>query len=119
MFCPSNDKLQSLTEKTKLLAQKCTQQIRVQTNQCSPLKKDNPINNDSTDVTTVSSTISTTTTVTSTTTVSSTKIPGLKYFCPCKGSLRIGKRSPTKDCNISTIGGRGTSTTRWYVKVIQ
>ncbi|XP_055623131.1 ral guanine nucleotide dissociation stimulator-like 1 [Toxorhynchites rutilus septentrionalis] len=31
MFCPSNETLQSLTEKTKLLAQKCSQQIRVTT----------------------------------------------------------------------------------------
>lgn len=29
MFCPPNDTLQQLTEKTKLLAQKCSQQIRV------------------------------------------------------------------------------------------
>ncbi|XP_050093231.1 ral guanine nucleotide dissociation stimulator-like 1 isoform X2 [Anopheles aquasalis] len=28
MFCPSNETLQNLTEKTKLLAHKCTQQIR-------------------------------------------------------------------------------------------
>uniref|UniRef100_A0A182P9V0 Ras-GEF domain-containing protein n=1 Tax=Anopheles epiroticus TaxID=199890 RepID=A0A182P9V0_9DIPT len=28
MFCPSNETLQSITEKTKLLAHKCTQQIR-------------------------------------------------------------------------------------------
>lgn len=29
MFCPPNETIQQLTEKTKLLAQKCTQQIRV------------------------------------------------------------------------------------------
>lgn len=29
MFCPPNETLQQLTEKTKLLAQKCTQQMRV------------------------------------------------------------------------------------------
>lgn len=29
MFCPQNETIQQLTEKTKLLAQKCTQQIRV------------------------------------------------------------------------------------------
>lgn len=31
MFCPNNDTLQNITEKTKLLAQKCSQQIRVST----------------------------------------------------------------------------------------
>lgn len=31
MFCPSNETLQNITEKTKLLAQKCSQQIRVTT----------------------------------------------------------------------------------------
>lgn len=29
MFCPPNETIQQLTEKTKLLAQRCTQQIRV------------------------------------------------------------------------------------------
>lgn len=29
MFCPPNETIAQLTEKTKLLAQKCTQQIRV------------------------------------------------------------------------------------------
>lgn len=29
MFCPNNETLQNLTEKTKLIAQKCSQQIRV------------------------------------------------------------------------------------------
>lgn len=29
MFCPPNDTIQQLTEKTKLLAQKCSQQMRV------------------------------------------------------------------------------------------
>ena len=29
MFCPNNETLQTITEKTKLLAQKCSQQIRV------------------------------------------------------------------------------------------
>jgi hypothetical protein len=33
MFCPNNETLQSLTEKTKLLAQKCSQQIRVSMDQ--------------------------------------------------------------------------------------
>ncbi|KAL7044864.1 hypothetical protein ACKWTF_002082 [Chironomus riparius] len=31
MFCPNNETLQNITEKTKLLAQKCSQQIRVTT----------------------------------------------------------------------------------------
>lgn len=31
MFCPPNETIAQLTEKTKLLAQKCTQQIRVST----------------------------------------------------------------------------------------
>lgn len=39
MFCPSNETLLSLTEKTKLLAQKCTQQIRAQSG-LSPMRKE-------------------------------------------------------------------------------
>lgn len=41
MFCPSNETLLSLTEKTKLLAQKCTQQIRAQSG-LSPMKREPP-----------------------------------------------------------------------------
>lgn len=31
MLCPNNETLQNITEKTKLLAQKCSQQIRMST----------------------------------------------------------------------------------------
>lgn len=74
MFCPSNETLQSLSEKTKLLAQKCTQQIRVTAqHQCTPLiKKDG--------------------TQTKDIKISS----GLRCFCPCKNSFKINKKSPTK-----------------------
>lgn len=39
MFCPSNETLLSITEKTKLLAQKCTQQIRAQSG-LSPMRRE-------------------------------------------------------------------------------
>lgn len=41
MFCPSNETLLSITEKTKLLAQKCTQQIRAQSG-LSPMRREPP-----------------------------------------------------------------------------
>lgn len=41
MFCPSNETLLSITEKTKLLAQKCTQQIRAQSG-LSPMRRETP-----------------------------------------------------------------------------
>lgn len=59
MFCPPNDKLQNLTEKTKLLAQKCTQQIRNGQQQMLqiPFTKEEKQN--------------------------------FKCFCPCKGPLNL------------------------------
>lgn len=42
MFCPSNETLLSLTEKTKLLAQKCTQQIRAQSG-LSPMRRETAV----------------------------------------------------------------------------
>lgn len=77
MFCPSNDTIQNITEKTKLLAQKCSQQIRVSNinsaQNSSPSKKDGNTNG-------------------------STR--GKKLLCPCKATLSriITKRtSPSRE----------------------
>lgn len=101
MFCPSNETLQTLSVKTKLLAQKCTQQIRAQHQCVSSQKKDNfqtvllkdhgaagiIVNESNIDK------------------------PTFRCFCPCKPSQEtsktLSKKSSTKDV-----------TTKWYVKVI-
>lgn len=116
MFCPSNDTLQSITEKTKLLAQKCTHQMRTQP--ClSPLKKDNttaPLLNrkELKDGVIVASGGSPT-----------EKQSSFKCFCPCKGPLNFKVLSAKKTAAEKSGGGaaaaRKLSTTKWYVKVIQ
>lgn len=117
MFCPSNDTLQSITEKTKLLAQKCTQQIRVQ--QClSPLKKDGaPLISRDKDATAVvvAATANAGITITE-------KPSSFKCFCPCKGPLNF--KVLAKKIAATGVGGGVTTatketTTKWYVKVIQ
>lgn len=101
MFCPSNDTLQTISVKTKLLAQKCTQQIRLP-NQCiNPQKKDvaqtSLIQNDSPGGNIVSG--------------STSDKPTFQCFCPCKQSQdtvkTLQKKNSSKDI-----------TTKWYVKVI-
>lgn len=131
MFCPSNDTLSTITEKTKLLAQKCTQQIRVQHQQSclSPGKKSNNNHNNTSILTTLSATV-----FNSKESLLNNKDDGgvspssehqnnvksnFKCFCPCKGSLSLRaltKRGFSKDTNTTSDGGSG-STTRWYVKV--
>lgn len=135
MFCPSNDTLANITEKTKLLAQKCTQQIRVQ--QCvinSPVKTAVLQNSNSVNCNNVSAQqqqqqyLSTTTTTTknnkdfivssqddsfflSNNSNKPNGKPNFKCFCPCKGPLNIKvltKKNLGKEAN-----------TKWYVKVIQ
>ncbi|XP_037047754.1 ral guanine nucleotide dissociation stimulator-like 1 isoform X2 [Bradysia coprophila] len=95
MFCPSNDTLQTISVKTKLLAQKCTQQIHC----INPQKKDvtqaSLIQNEYPGGVVVSG--------------SATDRPTFQCFCPCKQTLdtfkTLPKKSNTKD-----------STTKWYVK---
>lgn len=122
MFCPSNDTLQSITEKTKLLAQKCTQQIRVQ--QClSPLKKDSaqhPLIGREKDAAATAVVLAATTNGGITVTE---KPSSFKCFCPCKGPLNF-KVLAKKIAATGGVGGGVTTaaketTTKWYVKVIQ
>ncbi|XP_049300037.1 ral guanine nucleotide dissociation stimulator-like 1 isoform X2 [Anopheles funestus] len=116
MFCPSNETLQSITEKTKLLAHKCTQQIRHNTAAST--------NSDGAG---------------GTTGVQQQSAPGvdpqrscskdgpnakedrpggmaggtLRCFCPCKGT--IGKLIGRKVAAASKEG-QSQRTTKWYVK---
>ena len=100
MFCPSNERLQNLTEKTKLLAQKCTQQIRA-TNLVH--QQSGCIGTTTTGQSTILTTTSAPETHSQTTTVDSKLInstnlyiknctngkTSLRYLCPCKkGTLR-------------------------------
>ena len=88
MFCASNERFQTITEKTKLLAQKCTQQIS------SHQKPTNQKSKTTDDIEKKNSTNS------------------FKYLCACTGgTLRSFRRKSSKD-----NGEAGT--VRWYVKVI-
>lgn len=125
MFCASSDTLQSITEKTKLLAQKCTQQIRVQQCLSPSAKKDAPpligAGQQARD-----------TVVTSTAAADqAAATASFKCFCPCKGPLnfkvlakkQIGDGSAVVGCckitaTAPTTGSKESST-KWYVKVIQ
>lgn len=119
MFCPSNDTLSNITEKTKLLAQKCTQQIRVQHQQsCMSPGKKTSANNNSAATTPLSSSITTTVFNSKDSLINKDDVncaknnvkPNFKCFCPCKGTLSLralAKKSFSKE----------TGTTRWYVKV--
>lgn len=101
MFCPPNDTLQTISVKTKLLAQKCTQQIRLP-NQCINLQKKDVaqaslIQNENPDGSIVSGTAS--------------DKPTFQCFCPCKQTQETHKTLPKKNSNKDI-------TTKWYVKVI-
>lgn len=101
MFCPSNDTLQTISVKTKLLAQKCTQQIRLP-NQCiNSQKKDSAqtslIQNENPGGIVV--------------TGSTSDKPTFQCFCPCKKSQDNFKTLPKKNSSKDI-------TTKWYVKVI-
>lgn len=101
MFCPSNDTLQTISVKTRLLAQKCTQQIRLHQHCINGQKKDiahtGLLQNDNTDGIIGSG--------------STSDKPTFQCFCPCKQSQdtlkTLSKKSTSKDI-----------TTKWYVKVI-
>lgn len=137
MFCPSNETLQNLTEKTKLLAQKCSHQIRVASGSASVYgaseqssAADAPL-------------IATTGPATAVVAPMATDLPpppppplpkaastnnhaatkegsrSLRCLCPCKGTIskmlakKLGASVGSKE------HGTISSTTRWYVKVIQ
>lgn len=119
MFCPSNEKLQSLTEKTKLLAQKCTQQIRVH-QQCisGQLRKDSlPLIASQKEKDSLATTTSSCSSVVGGSGGESNK-PNFKCFCPCKGPLSFKVLSSSSRKN-SNAGANKEPTAKWYVKVIQ
>lgn len=114
MFCASSDTLQSITEKTKLLAQKCHQCL-------SPLKKDVPLIGGAPAAAAAASVLT-----------ASSEASTFKCFCPCKGPLNykvLAKKTndgggvpPTGCCKISATAisaSKEPSSTKWYVKVIQ
>ncbi|XP_058466846.1 ral guanine nucleotide dissociation stimulator-like 1 isoform X1 [Malaya genurostris] len=117
MFCPSNETLQNLTEKTKLLAQKCSQQIRVASSGAGPDISE-PLTVDQQSLQQPISKIGSETMASLQSITSAGRDLGtksLRCLCPCKGTLSkiIGKK-------VGPVVGREpqrkTSTTRWYVK---
>ncbi|XP_055691313.1 ral guanine nucleotide dissociation stimulator-like 1 isoform X2 [Lutzomyia longipalpis] len=67
MFCPSSDTIQTITEKTKLIAQKCSHQILAAAHQATT--------RDDQDLLLLKDNI------------------GFRCFCPCKASIRLPKRN--------------------------
>ncbi|XP_062711541.1 uncharacterized protein LOC134289569 isoform X2 [Aedes albopictus] len=136
MFCPSNETLQNLTEKTKLLAQKCSHQIRVASGSASVYgaseqssAADAPLIATS-GVPTATAVVAPMATdlppppppplpkAASTNNHAATKegSRSLRCLCPCKGTIskmlakKLGASVGSKE------HGTISSTTRWYVK---
>uniref|UniRef100_A0A182W9K7 Ras-GEF domain-containing protein n=1 Tax=Anopheles minimus TaxID=112268 RepID=A0A182W9K7_9DIPT len=114
MFCPSNETLQSITEKTKLLAHKCTQQIR---NNATAATIDG---GGTAGVQQQSATVvDPPRSCTKDGATAKDERPGgmaggtLRCFCPCKGT--ISKLMGRKYAATSKEG-QSQRTTKWYVK---
>nr|XP_040231254.2 ral guanine nucleotide dissociation stimulator-like 1 isoform X1 [Anopheles coluzzii]XP_040231255.2 ral guanine nucleotide dissociation stimulator-like 1 isoform X1 [Anopheles coluzzii]XP_040231256.2 ral guanine nucleotide dissociation stimulator-like 1 isoform X1 [Anopheles coluzzii]XP_049466686.1 ral guanine nucleotide dissociation stimulator-like 1 isoform X1 [Anopheles coluzzii]XP_049466687.1 ral guanine nucleotide dissociation stimulator-like 1 isoform X1 [Anopheles coluzzii] len=133
MFCPSNETLQSITEKTKLLAHKCTQQIRNNSNNSS---------NNSVGSSPTGGGGAAGATAQAATTGGHQPVPAvdpqrtckdgtaggkdegrpvglggggtLRCFCPCKGT--ISKLMGRKYTASKEQQGQSQRTTKWYVK---
>uniref|UniRef100_A0A182SKU6 Uncharacterized protein n=1 Tax=Anopheles maculatus TaxID=74869 RepID=A0A182SKU6_9DIPT len=125
MFCPSNETLQSLTEKTKLLAHKCTQQIRhntvsgtnniatgdgASTGTAAGQQQSTPVADPQRSAGKENGTSG-----------KEERLGGmaggtLRCFCPCKGTISklMGRKLAT-----ASKEGQSQRTTKWYVKVIQ
>lgn len=114
MFCATTDTIQSLTEKTKLLAQKCSQQIScVAPNSDSVIVKNSRFYDDESDVVVDKSQSMTILQLASTGNGGGqhdAKDINFKdkCLCACKGTIGrfMGKKSPGKE-----------RTTKWYIKV--
>lgn len=123
MFCATTDTIQSLTEKTKLLAQKCSQQILSSTPSCVAPNVDSIVANsqfydDVVDSKNQSMTILQLASAgngghmpqhqhDNSTMVAKENFKD-KCLCACKGTIGrfMGKKSPGKE-----------RTTKWYIKV--
>ncbi|EDS26786.1 cytochrome P450 6A1 [Culex quinquefasciatus] len=103
MFCPSNETLQNITEKTKLLAQKCTQQIRVSSDQQTS----------GSGGATEGGQQDSTGKVPPSPAKESGGSKSLRCLCPCKGTL---SKIIAKKVGAVTGKEQPRSTTRWYVK---
>ncbi|XP_055600555.1 ral guanine nucleotide dissociation stimulator-like 1 isoform X2 [Uranotaenia lowii] len=142
MFCPSNETLQNLTEKTKLLAQKCSQKIQVtgtdpvnstgsglveqhqyyQQQQQHQQQREHLISNRNggVDVVDLGKSSSKESTGKDGASWTAAGKGSLRCFCPCKGTL-----SKMLAKKVGVVTGRdhsqqqqqqSRSTTRWYVK---
>uniref|UniRef100_A0AAG5DM82 Ras-GEF domain-containing protein n=1 Tax=Anopheles atroparvus TaxID=41427 RepID=A0AAG5DM82_ANOAO len=130
MFCPSNETLQNITEKTKLLAHKCTQQIRNSAGSAATAAASNATDGTVGDGSTATphslqgppgdpqrsskETASFKESTGATTAIGDGGKSSLRCFCPCKGTLSkiMGKKYAGKE-------GQGSGqqrTTKWYVK---
>ncbi|XP_065075689.1 ral guanine nucleotide dissociation stimulator-like 1 isoform X1 [Ochlerotatus camptorhynchus] len=118
MFCPSNETLQNLTEKTKLLAQKCSQQIRVASATYGSEQPEPDLAAPATAATGAGSLPPPPPSPVKEGTKS------LRCLCPCKGTIskiiakKVGIVVAGKDHHHqqTTLPRAGTSNTRWYVK---
>lgn len=121
MFCATTDTFQSLTEKTKLLAQKCSQQILSSTPSCVAPNVDSVVTNstfydDAVDSKSQSMTILQLASAgngghlhhDASSTMHAKDNFKDKCLCACKGTIGrfMGKKSPGKE-----------RTTKWYIKV--
>ncbi|XP_035903536.1 ral guanine nucleotide dissociation stimulator-like 1 isoform X1 [Anopheles stephensi] len=119
MFCPSNETLHSLTEKTKLLAHKCTQQIRHNT--AAGTNNVSSTGGDGAGTGTVGPPADDPQRSACKENGASGKeerlggMAGgtLRCFCPCKGTLSklMGRKLAT-----ASKEGQSQRTTKWYVK---
>lgn len=120
MFCPSNETLQNLTEKTKLLAQKCSQQIRVAS---ATYGSEQPEPDPAAPAMAGAGGAGSLPPPPPSPVKEGTK--SLRCLCPCKGTIskmiakKVGLVVTGKDHQHATLPRAGTSNTRWYVKVIQ
>uniref|UniRef100_A0A1Q3FU09 Putative guanine-nucleotide releasing factor n=1 Tax=Culex tarsalis TaxID=7177 RepID=A0A1Q3FU09_CULTA len=106
MFCPSNETLQNITEKTKLLAQKCTQQIRVSSDLQQTSGSGGVTEGGQQDSAGIPK-------VPPSPAKESSGTKSLRCLCPCKGTL---SKIIAKKVGAVTGKEQPRSTTRWYVK---
>ncbi|XP_035784678.1 ral guanine nucleotide dissociation stimulator-like 1 isoform X1 [Anopheles albimanus] len=133
MFCPSNETLQNLTEKTKLLAHKCTQQIRAGVTTAvhvpsgqEPSQQQQQGEAQGIDMPASKGSEQTQRTATASEGLAASADGGkstLRCFCPCKGTFSkimgkklAGKLQQQQHQQHHQEHQKGQRTTRWYVK---
>uniref|UniRef100_A0A182M3T3 Uncharacterized protein n=2 Tax=Anopheles culicifacies TaxID=139723 RepID=A0A182M3T3_9DIPT len=123
MFCPSNETLQSITEKTKLLAHKCTQQIRNNAAAAATIDGGVPGGGAAGAQQQPASVVDAPRSCSKDAQASGKeeRLGGmaggtLRCFCPCKGTL---SKLMGRKVAATSKEGQSQRTTKWYVKVIQ